>query len=264
MIRQPISVSTRAALFVAGFAALGLGYAWMSHRAHEANPRNKTLPDARQFWEGWERLAKGAGGLDFVADTRASAWRLGAGLGAGAGLAFFVGLAMGCLPAVEALLMPPIAFFAKIPPTAMLAVYLVFFGSTGLTIFVALIALGVFPTLAQSIAMAAQQDVDEHAVSKAYTLGASSFEVVWEVVLRQVLPRIIDAVRLQVGPAMVFLVAAEFALSDVGFGYTLRMQSRLQNMNVVYTYLIVLAVAGLVVDWVLTTLRRRLCPWFQG
>ncbi|TWT94813.1 putative aliphatic sulfonates transport permease protein SsuC [Botrimarina colliarenosi] len=262
MIRQPISDTSRFALFALSVVVIVAGYAWMSHRAHVQNPKNKTLPNLSQFVEGWQRMATGKGGIDFVGDVRASASRLALGVGSGVLLAFVVGLAMGCFPAVEALLLPPISFFAKIPPTAMLAVYFVFFGVTSIQIFVALIGFGIFPTLAQAIAQAAQKDVDSHTVSKSYTLGASSFEVVWEVVLRQILPRIIENARLQIGPAMVFLIAAEFALADVGFGYTLRMQSRLQNMNLVYTYLAILAVAGLAIDWVLILLRRWLCPWF--
>lgn len=262
MIRQPISDPTRFVLFGIAVAVLVGGYAWMSHQAHVENPKNKTLPNLSQFVEGWKRMANGDGGIDFLGDVRASAWRLALGVGGGVLLAFVIGLAMGCFPAIEALLLPPISFFAKIPPTAMLAVYFVFFGVTGVQIFVALIAFGIFPTLAQAIAQAAQKDVDAHTISKSYTLGASSFEVVWEVVLRQILPRIIENARLSIGPAMVFLIAAEFALADVGFGYTLRMQSRLQNMNVVYTYLVILAVAGLAIDWLLIQLRRWLCPWF--
>lgn len=264
MIRQPISDPTRFALFVAGFAVLLAGYAWMSHRAHLDNPNNKTIPNWSQFRDGWERMATGAGGIDCVADMQASATRLALGVGGGVLLAFVVGISMGCFPAVEALLLPPLSFFAKIPPTAMLAVYFVFFGVTGVQIFVALIAFGIFPTLAQSIAQAAQQDVDEHTLYKSYTLGASSFEVVTEVVLRQILPRIIESARLQIGPAMIFLIAAEWALSDVGFGYTLRIQSRLQNMNIVFTYLAILAIAGLAIDWTLISLRRWLCPWFKA
>ncbi len=262
MIRQPISDPSRYGLFALGVAVLLIGYAWMSHRAHVENPRNKTLPNWSQFTEGWSRMASGEGGVDFWGDVKASGSRLGLGVLAGVALALVTGVLMGCFPAAEALLLPPISFFAKIPPTAMLAVYFVFFGVTGIQIFVALIALGIFPTLAQSIAQAAQKDVDDHTLYKSYTLGASNFEVVWEVVMRQILPRIIENARLQIGPAMVFLIAAEFALSDVGFGYTLRMQSRLQNMNIVYSYLAILAVAGLAIDWLLIQLRRWLCPWF--
>lgn len=262
MIRRPISHKTRIILGIASFLVLLVGYAWISHRAHVENPRNKTLPNFSQFQEGWKRIATGEGGVDLWADAKASAMRLAIGVGLGILLAFVIGLAMGCFPIVEASLMPPIAFLAKIPPTAMLAVYFVFFGVTGIQIFVALIAFGIFPTLAQSIAQAAQKDVDEHTLYKTYTLGASHFEVVWEVVLRQILPRIIENARLQIGPAMVFLVAAEFALADQGFGYTLRMQSRLQNMNIVYTYLALLGITGLILDQLLILLRRFTCPWF--
>ncbi len=262
MIRRPISQQSRILLGIASFVVLLIGYAWMSHRAHVDNPRNKTLPNFTQFQEGWSRIVHGDGGINLWDDVKASATRLAVGVLAGVALAFVVGLMMGCFPMIEAFLLPPISFFAKIPPTAMLAVYFVFFGVIGMKIFVALIAFGIFPTLAQSIAQAAQKDVDDHTLYKSYTLGASHFEVVWEVVLRQILPRIIENARLQIGPAMVFLIAAEWALADQGFGYTLRMQSRLQNMNIVYIYLAVLGIAGLAIDQMLIYLRRYLCPWF--
>jgi ABC-type nitrate/sulfonate/bicarbonate transport system permease component len=125
-----------------------------------------------------------------------------------------------------------------------------------------MIALGIAPALAQTVHQAAKKDVSDHAIFKAYTLGASHVEAIWNVICRQILPRVIENVRLQVGAAMVFLIAAEMLVADVGFGYRLRLQGRLLNMNVVYSYLIVLGTAGLLIDWSLSTLRRRLCPWF--
>jgi len=194
-------------------------------------------------------------------DTRASAVRFFSGLLTGVALSFVLGLAMGCFPHVEAFFLPGLAFFAKIPPTAMLAVYFVLFGAD-IRLFVAMLALGIAPTLAQSICQAVQKDVQEHEIHKAYTLGATHVEVIWEVVCRQVLPRVLQAIQLQVGPAMVFLIAAEYMLADEGFGYRLRMQSRLVNMNIVYLYLVFLGIAGFALDWGLTRLRRWLCPWF--
>ena len=234
----------------------------MSHRVHIENPNNRTIPNFSQFMEGFKWIAEGEQDIDFWADIRSSATRLTVGVCSGVLLAFVTGLAMGCFPVVEAALMPPISFFAKIPPTAMMAVYLVLFGVRGIEIFVALIAFGIFPTLAQAITQAAQKDVDEHTLFKSYTLGASNFEVVWEVVVRQILPRIIEASRLQIGPAMVFLVAAEYALADQGVGYVLKMQARKVNMNVIYIYLALLAFTGLAIDWALIKLRQKLCPWF--
>ena len=263
MIRKPIRMSTRLALGAASFALLIGIYSLLSWRAHAENPRNRTLPNLTQFQESWSKIAEGRV-VDLAEDAAASGSRLAWGLGAGVAGAFVFGLLMGCFPAVDAFAGPPIAAFARVPPTAMLAVYLALLSVTSETIFTALIGLGIFPTLTLAIAGAARTDVDEHTIDKSYTLGASSLEVVWNVVLRQILPRIIEAVRLQVGPAMVFLIAAEFAVADSGFGYALRIRSKALDMATVYTYLAILAAFGVLLDFLLASLRRWLCPWFRA
>jgi NitT/TauT family transport system permease protein len=274
LIRRPIHAATRITLALAAFAVLLGTYAWLSYRAHQANPRNTTMPNARQIGEGCRKILatdKEAQSLPdrlvslreswLWEDSRATFGRLLGGLCVGVLLSVAVGMAMGCFVAAESFFELPISFFAKIPPTAMLAVYFVLFG-TETRLFVAMIALGIFPTLAQAIYQAAKNDVPDNTIYKAYTLGASEMEIVWNVILRQILPRIIEAVRLQVGPAMVFLIAAEYVVADLGFGYRLRIQSRLLNMNVVYVYLVILGLSGFFFDWLLTALRRKLAPWF--
>jgi NitT/TauT family transport system permease protein len=176
-------------------------------------------------------------------------------------LSVLIGLAMGCYEPIEAILVPPLSFLAKIPPTAMLAVFFVLVGTT-YRMYISMIVFGTLPTLAQSIYQAAKKDVPDELVDKAYTLGASQFELIWNVVYQQILPRLIDAVRLQVGPAMVLLIAAEYAVASVGIGYRLRLFYNRTDMTVVFVYLILLGVAGLIIDYLLIWLRRRLCPWF--
>jgi NitT/TauT family transport system permease protein len=84
------------------------------------------------------------------------------------------------------------------------------------------------------------------------------------VIFPTTLPRVIDAIRLSIGPAMVYLLAAELLVSDVGFGYRIRLLSRRLDMEVVYPYLALLAVFGLFMDYALRWAQRKLCPWFQG
>lgn len=263
MIRQPIRKRTYVILGVASFCLLILAYGWLSYRQHQFNPKDTTIPNLPQFVEGWQRLAAAdaAGDVWIAADAWATYSRLFLGLLVGVLLAVVIGMAMGCFSQAEAFFLPPLGFFAKIPPTAMLAVYFVLVGY-GMKMYVAMLALGIFPTLAQAIHQAAKKDVSDHAICKAYTLGATHIETIWNVVYKQILPRIIENVRLQIGPAMVFLIAAEWVAADVGFGYRLRIQQRLLNMNVVYTYLVILGVTGLLMDWLLSSLRRKLCPWF--
>ena len=276
-VREPIGPAAKIALGVASILLLVAAYSGLSYQRHQANPRDTTIPNASQFMEGWKKLLPKA---DFPQDisSRAerkryieSSWlfrdvlatfgRLFAGLFIGVVFSVIVGMAMGCLPRLEAFFLPILSFLAKIPPTAMLAVYFVLLG-TDFELFVGMIAFGIFPTLAQGVYQAAKKDVTDHAVNKSLTLGASQMEVIWNVVFQQVLPRIIENIRLQIGPAMVFLIAAEWLVADEGFGYRLRMQSRLLNMNVVYIYLIFLGVVGFLMDGFLSWSRRRLSPWF--
>ncbi len=263
MIRQPIRKRTQIILGLASFCLLALLYAWLSHRQHTINPRDTTIPNLSQFVEAWKQLVTrdASGDIWLVVDCWATYYRLLIGLATGVLAAVVIGMLMGCFASAEAFFLPPLSFLAKIPPTAMLAVYFVLVGME-LKMFVAMVALGIFPTLAQAIYQAAKKDVSDHAIYKAYTLGASHAETIWNVVFRQILPRILENVRLQIGPAMVFLIAAEWVAAHVGFGYRLRIQSRLLHMNVVYTYLVILGTTGFLMDWSLSVLRRKLCPWF--
>lgn len=194
-----------------------------------------------------------------VDDAAATFGRLARGMAAGVVLAVLLGLAMGCFPVVEALFSPPLALLAQVPPTAALAVFFVLVG-TDTNMYVAMIAFGLLPSLATGVHLAVR-DVPEELLFKAYTIGASHAEVVWNIIFPIVLPRILDAVRLQIGPAMVYLIAAEMVCGDVGFGYRIRLQSRLLNMNVVYPYLALLALFGFAMNALLRALSRLLCPW---
>jgi NitT/TauT family transport system permease protein len=265
MIRQPISRQAHIALGVVSVVVLLLGYTWLSHRQHQKNPTDTTIPNWTQLAHGVTRILKPQDRYDGASwlwtDAKATFTRHFTGLAVGVAASIVIGLAMGCFSPIEALLLPPLSWLAKIPPTAMLAVFFVLVG-TGMELYVAMIAFGVIPTLSQSIYQSVRTDVPEELIYKAYTLGASHAELIWNVTFKQILPRIIEAVRLQVGPAMVYLIAAEYAIGDAGFGFRLRMQQRLSDMSTVYLYLVVLAAVGFAMDYSLTWLRRLICPWF--
>ena len=168
---------------------------------------------------------------------------------------------MGCYTFVEAALLPPVAFLARVPPTALLSITFVLFG-LDLNYYIATISIGVTPVLAQTVFAAVREDVPEQLLFKARTLGASQAEVIVSVILPAVLPRMIDAVRLQVGPALVFLIAAEYVNADVGFGYQLRVQQKIIGMNVMLIYATILGLFGFAVDALLRLTRRTLSPWY--
>lgn len=240
-------------------------YFYLSYNQHQFNPKDTTIPNFQQLLVGLHKIATPDSSGDYwlYEDIKATFSRLFLGLGLGIIFSLTIGLLMGCFEFVEAIFIYPVSFFARIPPTAMMAVYFVLFG-TGTNMFIAIISLGVSPILIQTIFQSVKKDIEPYMLDKAYTLGASNFEILFHVVFKQILPRIIEAIRLQIGPAMVALIAAEMLVSDVGFGYRLRIQSRILNMNVVYLYLAILGIIGFGMDWIMINFRKRLCPWFEG
>ena len=264
MIRSPIS---RRRTWFLGAVSVGLllaGYTFLSHRQHQVNPNDKTIPTWSQFKTGIVRMCeahKRTGERWIVEDAKATAGRLFSGLGLGVLGAVVLGVLMGCFRSVEAFLAPPLQFLAKVPPTAALAVFFVLAG-TGFRMYVAMIAFGVLPSMAQAVYLSVK-DVPDELLHKSYTLGASHTEVIWNIIVRQVLPPMMDAIRLQIGPAIVYLIAAEWLVGDVGFGFRIKMQQRLTNMNVVYPYLVLLGGFGFGMDYVMRLLQRWWCPWYR-
>lgn len=282
-IKEPISTKWAWFWGIFGIALLCGGYAWLSHRQHQKNPQDTTIPNFAQLVEGWRQVTtpktnplKAAFGTDtgeeswwqqvqttwLYQDATATYWRLFTGLTLGCLLSIVIGVLMGCYPVVESLLLPPLSFLAKVPGTAMLAVFFVMVG-TGEVMFGTMIAFGVLPTLAVAVYLSAKHDLHEEEIFKAYTLGASNAEVICNIVFPQILPKVLESVRLQIGPAMVYLIAAEMLVGQVGLGYQIRMQQRLLNMNIVYDYLILLGASGLLMDRGMLALRRWLCPWYS-
>ena len=256
MIRRSIQKRTRILLGLLSIAALLLGYTWLSYRQHQVQPTDTTIPSWTQLKDG---IIKSIQERWLLADARATSYRLFLGLFCGVAGSLLIGIHMGCFPKVEALFYPPLSFFAKIPPTAALAVFMVMVG-LDMPMYVAMITFGILPTMAVAIYLAVKSFPDELQF-KAYTLGASHAEVIWTILFRFVLPKLIETARLMIGPAMVYLIAAEVSLGDVGFGYRIRSQSKRVDMGVVYPYLAFLAAFGYLMDFLLRRMELWLCPW---
>lgn len=282
-IKQPINRSTGIVLGVIGIIALASVYEFLSYNQHLRNPTDTTIPSVGQLANGFVEIctprtnplkaAFGAADEEqtfwekvsstwLYKDATATFGRLFKGMAWGCVLSVVLGVLMGCYEHFAALLLPTLSFLAKVPGTAMLAVFFVLVG-TGEAMFITMIGFGVLPTLTQAVYLSAKHDIHDEEINKAYTLGASNLEVVYNVVYKQILPKILESVRLQIGPAMVYLIAAEMLSAQVGLGYQIRLQQRLLNMAVVYDYLLLLGLSGLAMDKGMLWFRRVWCPWYS-
>ena len=77
----------------------------------------------------------------------------------------------------------------------------------------------------------------------------------------QVLPRLIELVRLQLGPAFLFLIAAEAIASDSGLGYRIFLVRRYLAMDVILPYVAWITLIAFVLDLLLARLARSAFAW---
>jgi NitT/TauT family transport system permease protein len=237
-------------------------YAWVSHQRHLENPMDRLTPGLAKLAAGITEITtpdKRTEKVWIVVDTLASLERLAKGMGAGLSIAVVLGLLMGIFSTMRALLSPIVTALAKIPPLALLPIIFILLGVDESSKIV-LIALGIAPTLANDVALTAAA-IPRETVVKAYTLGATTTEVALKVILPQVVPRILDSIRLTVGPAWVFLIAAEAISSDSGLGYRIYVVQRQLAMNVILPYVVWIAVLGMLMDYGLHWLSRWGYPW---
>ena len=125
---------------------------------------------------------------------------------------------------------------------------------------VTLIIIGVAPVIVRDLAMRVGELPNEQII-KAQTLGASTWQLVVRVVLPQLWPRLIDALRLCLGSAWLFLIAAEAIASTEGLGYRIFLVRRYLAMDLILPYVAWITLLAFTMDWLLKLLRTKAFPW---
>ena len=100
---------------------------------------------------------------------------------------------------------------------------------------VVLIVFGIAPFIVRDLQQRVQE-LPREQIIKAQTLAGSSWQIILRVILPQVLPRLIDAVRLSLGAAWLFLIAAEAIAATEGLGYRIFLVRRYLAMDVILPY----------------------------
>jgi NitT/TauT family transport system permease protein len=254
---------TAALLGAAPLLLLVIAYLIASASRHALNPADKILPTPAAMFAAMHSLVAVpdpmTGSLLFWADTGASLWRLGLGLAISTISALLVGLLLGLIPAVRATFGALVTTIAVIPPIALLPILFIVFG-LGEAAKVALIVIGILPIMIRDIAAHVEALPAEQMI-KAQTLGASSWQLALRVALPQAMPRLIQAMRLALGPAWVFLISAEAIASDVGLGYRIFLVRRYLSMEIILPYVAWITLLAIAMDWVLVTISRRGFRW---
>lgn len=269
---------TRAA--VLSWILFGLGialYLSIAHNRHIANPEDRVVPTVSQMARGMtdavlqpseddEPLPEGASvAARFThsmlwKDTKATSRRFILSM-----LllipAVILGLHMGLFPYVGVFFLRFVLFFDKIVALSLLPILFIAFGIDELSK-IMLIVIGVTPTIVLDT-FHLTRSVPPEQVVKAFTLGAGDFDVAYRVVLKQILPRVLNSIRLNLKAVMLFLFAGEMIASTDGLAYRIALLRRHMGMDIIIPYVLWVAVLLFLVDFGMRWINRKLHPWFH-
>lgn len=266
LINQHPSTMGKFALAIFPIVLLLIAYYIGSEARLAENPNDKLMPAFGSFAEAVDRLAftpdKRSGNYLFWNDTLASLKRLAIAVFFSAMIGLLFGIANGLLPLVRASLSPLVTIISLIPPMAILPILFIVFGLGELSK-VVLITIGISPFIVRDL-QGRVAEIPEEILVKAQTLGANTWQITLRVVLPQILPRLIDAVRLSLGAAWLFLIAAEAIAATEGLGYRIFLVRRYMSMDVILPYVAWIALLAYCMDGSLKALSKLLFPWYYG
>jgi NitT/TauT family transport system permease protein len=173
----------------------------------------------------------------------------------------YAGLFMGAFPYAEKVLYRFVLFFDKIPALAVLPILFIIFG-LGETAKIALIVIGVAPTVILDTYLKVKEVHDEQLV-KGLTLGASQPEIVFRIIFPQIIPKVLDTVRLNFKAVILFLIAGEALAAEAGIGYRIFVVRRYMDMATIFPYVVWISMLAFMVDMAFRAWIKKQYQWLN-
>ena len=261
------------------FATGLVSYFWIANARHRENPDDRIMPTLRQMSQSFADAALKPAEEDAAADDSAQQsiptrfrnsmlWKDTQATGrrflVSLALLFpavLLGLHMGMFPYVGAFFLRFVLFFDKIVALSLLPILFIAFGIDEAAK-IMLILIGVAPTVILD-AFNLTRSIPREQIVKGFTLGAGDFSVTYRIVLKQIWPRVLNTIRLNLKAVMLFLFSGEMIASTDGLAYRIALLRRHMAMDTIIPYVLWVALLLFLVDLSMRTLSRRFHPWFQ-
>jgi NitT/TauT family transport system permease protein len=262
-------------LFAAGLAA----YFWVSGARHRENTDDRVMPTLGQMSQSFFDATLRPAEEDAAAEDSATQSLLARFRNSmlwkdtqATGRRFFISLAllfpavllgvhMGMFPYIGGFFLRFVLFFDKIVALSLLPILFIAFGIDEAAK-IMLVLIGVAPTIILD-AFNLARGVPREQIVKGFTLGAGDFSVTYRIVLKQIWPRVLNSIRLNLKAVMIFLFSGEMIASTDGLAYRIALLRRHMAMDTIIPYVLWVALLLFLVDLSMRMLNRRLHPWFQ-
>ncbi|EJL6980123.1 TPA: ABC transporter permease subunit [Vibrio cholerae] len=251
-------------LMVIPFVVLIGLYFVASYYRHLTNESDKLLPSISQMADAFIRMAfvqdRRTGDYLLLTDALHSLYRIFTGVFLASITALLIGLNMGLYKGFKALSNPLVTFIAMVPPLSILPILFIVFG-VGDFGKIMLIFIGTAPIMVRDVSLYVSS-IPKETVIKAQTLGAKDLAVTYRIIMPMVIPKLIDSIRLSLGSAWLFVIAAEGISSTNGLGYRIFLMRRYMNMEVIIPYVILITLLGVGMDLALRHYVKKRYNWY--
>ncbi len=189
---------------------------------------------------------------DYLQDSMV---RLAVGAFCGIALGIPLGILIGMSRRAHAALWPVLLFFQAIGDIAWLPILVIWFGYGLVSMTFVIVYTVIFPVVLNTVLGVRSIPITMHRA--ALSLGASRWQVLWEVVLPGALPNIVTGLRNGLGYGWRALIAAEIIVGTSGIGFLMFDARRAGSTVEILLGMIILGILWYIVDsWILAPIER--------
>ena len=170
-----------------------------------------------------------------------------------------LGITIGCNRIFRGIFDPLIEFYRPLPPLAYLPLIIIWLGideSSKVTL--------IFLAMLSPIVLSARSGVTSVRIEQiqvAYSMGATPWQVITQVIARGAMPDIMTGMRIAIGFGWTTLVAAEMVAAERGIGFMVLNASEFLVTDVVIAGIIVIGIIAYCFDLLMRYLEAKLIPW---
>ncbi|MFY0611290.1 MAG: ABC transporter permease [Hyphomicrobiaceae bacterium] len=188
-----------------------------------------------------------------------SLFRVLVALGLGILLGVPLGLFMGVSRFFKSFFDPLIELYRPVPPLAWAPLILTIFGITddGKIFLLFMVAFAIMVISARTGASGTQLTK----IRASHSLGASTSQIMWNVILPNALPEILTGIRIAIGVCWGTLVAAEILAGTTGIGFIENIARTVSNYELIWVTILIMGILGLLFDLFMRWVIDKTIPW---
>ncbi|NIR89355.1 MAG: ABC transporter permease [Gammaproteobacteria bacterium] len=197
-----------------------------------------------------------------LSDILISSWRVLVGFALSAAVGIPLGILLGSSQALRWIVGPVISIIRPLPSLSWIPLSLLWLG-IGETQKYAIVFMGTLAPLVVFVTDATLR-VDEILLKAARNLGASSRQIMVEVVLPGALPSILSGLKVTLALAWTCIISAEMVGAMKGLGYLIWNAKDWGNTGQVIIGMLMISATVLVMDTIFRLIEAALLPWRRG